>query len=86
MYEIPQGEKNSKGRAIQNVLQLPPGEKVKTILTVANLTDEEYVNNHYIVLCTKQGTIKKTRLKDFSRPRGYKECRRCGLLSDHEES
>lgn len=69
VYEIPQGEKNSMGRAIQNVLQLPPGEKIKTILTVGNLANEEYVNNHYIVLCTKQGVIKKTRLKDFSRPR-----------------
>ncbi len=69
VYEVPQGEKNSKGRAIQNVLQLPPGEKIKTILTVPNLSNEEYVNSHYIVLCTKQGMVKKTRLKDFSRPR-----------------
>ena len=69
VYEVPQGEKNSKGRAIQNVLQLPPGEKIKTILTVPNLSNEEYVNSHYIVLCTKQGIVKKTRLKDFSRPR-----------------
>ncbi len=69
VYEVPQGEKNSKGRAIQNVLQLPPTEKIKTILTVQNLSNEEYVNNHYIVLCTKQGTIKKTKLKEFSRPR-----------------
>jgi DNA gyrase subunit A len=69
VYEVPQGEKNSKGRAIQNVLQLPPGEKIMTILTVQNLSNEEYVNNHYIVLCTKQGMVKKTRLKDFSRPR-----------------
>lgn len=69
VYEIPQGEKNSMGRAIQNLLQLPPGEKIRTIVNVPNLTDENYVNNHYIVLCTKQGIIKKTRLKDFSRPR-----------------
>ena len=69
VYEVPQGEKNSMGRAIQNVLQLPPGEKIKTILTVKNLADEEYVNSHFIVLCTKQGMVKKTRLKDFSRPR-----------------
>lgn len=69
VYEIPQGEKNSKGRAIQNLLQLPQGEKIMTILNVKNLTNEEYVNNHYIVLCTKHGIVKKTRLKDFSRPR-----------------
>ncbi|HNF71815.1 MAG TPA: DNA gyrase subunit A, partial [Chitinophagaceae bacterium] len=69
VYEIPQGEKNSIGRAIQNLLQLPQGEKVRTILNVEDLGKEEYVNNHYIVLCTKQGIIKKTRLKDFSRPR-----------------
>jgi DNA gyrase subunit A len=69
VYEVPQGEKNSKGRAIQNLLQLPAGEKIMTILNVASLTNEEYVNNHFIVLCTKQGMVKKTRLKDFSRPR-----------------
>lgn len=69
VYEIPQGEKNGKGRAIQNLLQLPQGEKIMTIINVAKLTDEEYVEQHYIVLCTKQGIIKKTRLKDFSRPR-----------------
>jgi DNA gyrase subunit A len=69
VYEVPQGEKNSMGRAIQNVLQLPPGEKIKTIISVGNLTDETYINSHYIVLCTKQGIIKKTRLKEFSRPR-----------------
>lgn len=69
VYEIPQGEKNSMGRAIQNLLQLPQGEKVKTIINVEKLTNEEYINNHYIVLCTKRGVVKKTRLKDFSRPR-----------------
>jgi DNA gyrase subunit A len=69
VYEIPEGEKNSKGRAIQNLLQLPPDEKIKTIINVKNLTNEEYINNHFIVLCTKQGIVKKTRLKEFSRPR-----------------
>lgn len=69
VYEIPQGEKSGKGRAIQNLLQLPQGEKVKTIINVQNLVDENFVNNHYIVLCTKHGIVKKTRLKDFSRPR-----------------
>jgi len=69
VYEIPEGEKNGKGRAIQNLLQLPGDEKIKTILNVENLSKEEYVDKHYIMLCTKQGVIKKTRLKDFSRPR-----------------
>jgi DNA gyrase subunit A len=69
VYEIPEGEKSGKGRAIQNLLQLPPDEKIKTILNVKSLTDEEYVKGHYIVLCTKQGIVKKSTLKDFSRPR-----------------
>jgi DNA gyrase subunit A len=69
VYEIPEGEKNSKGRAIQNLLQLPGDEKIKTIINVKNISDETYVDSHYIVLCTKQGVIKKTKLKDFSRPR-----------------
>jgi len=69
VYEIPEGEKNSKGRAIQNLLQLPGDEKIKTIINVKNISDETYVESHFIVLCTKQGIIKKTKLKDFSRPR-----------------
>lgn len=69
VYEIPEGEKSGKGRAIQNLVQLPQDEKIKTIINVANLSNEEYVENHNIVLCTKQGIIKKTKLKDFSRPR-----------------
>jgi DNA gyrase subunit A len=69
VYEIPMGEKNSKGRAIQNLLMLPPGDKVSAIINVANLKDEEYVENHFIVLCTKQGIIKKTTLKNFSNVR-----------------
>lgn len=69
VYEIPEGEKNGRGRAIQNLFQLPTDEKIKTILNVKTLTNEEYVNNHYIVLCTRQGIIKKSYLKDFSRPR-----------------
>ena len=54
---------------IQNLIQIPPDDKVRAIIDVKNLNDEEYVKNHYIVLCTKQGIIKKTSLKDFSRPR-----------------
>ncbi len=69
VYEIPEGEKQSKGRAIQNLIQLPGDDKVKAIIDVKRLDDKEYVQNHYIVLCTKQGIIKKTSLEDFSRPR-----------------
>ncbi|MCF1715177.1 DNA gyrase subunit A [Flavihumibacter sp. RY-1] len=69
VYEIPEGEKSSKGRAIQNLMQLPTDDKVRAIIDVANLEDKEFVQSHYIVLCTKQGVIKKTLLEDFSRPR-----------------
>ncbi len=69
VYQIPEGEKSGKGRAIQNMLQLAPGDKVRTIIDIADLQDAEFVNSHYIILCTKQGVIKKTALADFSRPR-----------------
>ncbi|NCT94610.1 MAG: DNA gyrase subunit A, partial [Chitinophagaceae bacterium] len=69
VYEIPEGEKQSKGRAIQNLIQLPQDDKVKAIINVKNIEDKEFVQNHYIVLCTKKGIIKKTSLEDFSRPR-----------------
>jgi DNA gyrase subunit A len=69
VYEIPEGEKTSKGRAIQNLMQLPPDDKVRAILDVKDLKDETFVNSHNIVLCTKKGIIKKTALEDFSRPR-----------------
>jgi DNA gyrase subunit A len=69
VYEIPEGDKTSKGRALQNMIQIPPDDKVRAIIDIKSLEDEEYVNNHYIVLCTKQGIINKSRLKDFSRPR-----------------
>ncbi|RYF93827.1 MAG: DNA gyrase subunit A, partial [Chitinophagaceae bacterium] len=69
VYQIPEGDKTSKGRAIQNMVQIPPDDKVRAIIDVKNFDDEEYVKNHYILLCTKQGIIKKTDLKDFSRPR-----------------
>ncbi len=68
-YEIPEGDKTSKGRAIQNLMQLPPDDKVKAILNVAHLDDEEFIKSHYIVLCTRKGIIKKTLLEDFSRRR-----------------
>jgi DNA gyrase subunit A len=69
VYEIPEGEKTGKGRAIQNLIQLPPDDKVRAILDVKDLKDEEFVKSHNIVLCTKKGIIKKTELADFSRPR-----------------
>ncbi|HTN06315.1 DNA gyrase subunit A [Agriterribacter sp.] len=69
VYQLPEGDKTSKGRAIQNLIQLPPDDKVRAIIAVKNLEDEEFVKSHYIVLCTRKGTIKKTLLQDFSRPR-----------------
>jgi len=69
VYEIPEGDKQSKGRAIQNLIQIPNDDKVKAIIDVKNLEDKEFVESHYIVLCTKKGVIKKTSLEDFSRPR-----------------
>src|SRR5689334_13135008 len=69
VYEIPEGEKQGKGRAIQNLIQIPPDDKVRAIIDVKNLDDKEYINSHYIILCTKRGIIKKTLLEDFSRPR-----------------
>ncbi|HMO62806.1 MAG TPA: DNA gyrase subunit A [Ferruginibacter sp.] len=69
VYEIPEGDKTSKGRAIQNMIQIPQDDKVRAIIDVQNLADKDYVQKHYIVLCTKKGIIKKTDLEDFSRPR-----------------
>jgi len=69
IWEIPEGEKTGKGRAIQNLIQLPPDDKVRAVIDVKDLKDEEFVNSHNIVLCTKKGIIKKTALEDFSRPR-----------------
>ena len=69
IWEIPEGEKTGKGRAIQNLIQLPPDDKVKAIIDVRDLKDEAFVKAHNIVLCTRKGIIKKTALEDFSRPR-----------------
>jgi DNA gyrase subunit A len=69
VYQIPEGEKTGKGRAIQNMVQLPPDDKVRAIIDVKDLKDEEFVKSHNIVLCTKKGIIKKTELGEFSRPR-----------------
>jgi DNA gyrase subunit A len=69
VYEIPEGSKASKGRAIQNLINIPPDDKVKAFINVLNLKDEEYINSHYITLCTRKGIIKKTTLEAYSRPR-----------------
>ena len=69
VYEIPEGSRASKGRAIQNVINIEPDDKIKTYLNVRNLKDEDYINNTYIVLGTKRGIIKKTSLEAYSRPR-----------------
>lgn len=69
VYEIPEGDKQSKGRAIQNLIQLPSDDKVKAIIDVRRLDDKEFVEKHHIILCTRNGIIKKTSLEDFSRPR-----------------
>ncbi len=69
VYEIPEGHKTSKGRAIQNVINIEPGDSVCAYINVKNLTDEEYINNNYIVLATERGTVKKTALKAYSNPR-----------------
>ena len=69
VYEIPDGEKQGKGRAIQNLIQLPADDKIRAIINVKNYENPEFINSHYIVLCTKRGVIKKTLLEEFSRPR-----------------
>ena len=69
VYEIPEGARSSKGRAIQNVIQIEPDDKVRAYINVKRLNDEQYVNDNYIIMCTKDGTIKKTKLEAYSRPR-----------------
>ena len=69
VYEIPEGARSSKGRAIQNVIQIEPDDKVRAYINVKSLADAEYVNDNYIIMCTKDGTIKKTKLEAYSRPR-----------------
>jgi DNA gyrase subunit A len=69
VYEIPEADKNGKGRAIQNMIQIPPDDKIRTVIDVPQLDNEEFINSHFVVLCTKKGVIKKTDLADFSRPR-----------------
>lgn len=69
VYEIPEGEKASKGRAIQNLITIPSDDKIRAIIDIKDLNDKDFINNHYIVLCTRNGIIKKTLLEEFSRPR-----------------
>jgi DNA gyrase subunit A len=69
VYEIPEGTRASKGRAIQNVIQIEPDDKVRAYINIRHLEDKEFVENHYIVMCTKEGVVKKTLLEEYSRPR-----------------
>ena len=69
MYEIPEGAKSSKGRSLQNVINIEPGDKICAFINVKTLKDEDYINNNYIILGTRKGTIKKTSLEAYSRPR-----------------
>ena len=69
VYTIPEGSKTAQGRAIQNLINIAPGDSVRGVLKVKTLQEADYVDNHYVVMCTEQGTIKKTALSDFSRPR-----------------
>ena len=69
VYEIPEGTKTSKGRAIQNLINIEPGDTVRAVINIKNVTDETYINNNYVILCTERGIIKKTSLEAYSRPR-----------------
>jgi DNA gyrase subunit A len=69
VYEIPEGSRTSKGRAIQNLINITPDDKVKAFICTQDLKDEEYVNSHYVIMATKKGTVKKTSLEQYSRPR-----------------
>jgi DNA gyrase subunit A len=69
VYEIPEGSKTSKGRAIQNLINIEPGDKVKAFICTQDLKDEAYINSHYVIMATKKGTVKKTPLEQYSRPR-----------------
>jgi DNA gyrase subunit A len=69
VYEIPEGSKTSKGRAIQNLINIESDDKVKAFICTQDLKDEEYINNHYVIMATKQGQVKKTPLEQYSRPR-----------------
>jgi len=69
VYEIPEGSKLSKGRAIQNLINIEPDDKVKAFICTQDLKDDSYINSHYVIMCTKKGQVKKTSLEQYSRPR-----------------
>ncbi len=69
VWEIPEGSKVSKGRAIQNLINIEAGDTIRSVINITNLTDEDYLNNNYLVMCTEDGIIKKTKLEAYSRPR-----------------
>ena len=69
VFEVPEGSKSSKGRAIQNLISIDPDDKVRAVINVKDLSDKEYINSNYIILCTEKGIIKKTSLEAYSRPR-----------------
>lgn len=69
VWELPEGSKTAKGRPVQNLINIEPGDRIRAIINVEDLKDEDYVNNHFVVMCTESGTIKKTSLEAYSRPR-----------------
>lgn len=69
VYEIPEGAKTSKGRAVQNIINIEPGDRIRAVINVRTLSDPDYINNNFLIMCTEQGTIKKTLLEAYSRPR-----------------
>lgn len=69
VWELPEGGKTSKGRPVQNLINIEPGDKIRAVINVADLKDEDYINNNFVVMCTEKGTIKKTTLEAYSRPR-----------------
>src|SRR5690606_18406489 len=69
VFEIPEGSRTSKGRAIQNLINIEPDDKVKAFICTQDLKDEEYINSRYVIMATKKGNVKKTSLEQYSRPR-----------------
>ena len=69
VYEIPEGSKTAKGRAVQNLINIEQDDKIKAFVSVQNLKDEDYISSNYLIMATKQGIVKKTLLKEYSRPR-----------------
>ena len=69
VYEVPEGSKTAKGRAIQNLINIEQDDKVKAFICTQDLKDEDYINNHYVIMATRKGQVKKTSLEQYSRPR-----------------